>query len=54
MITTINPSLTLEEFLQQRETKPASEFIDGKIRQKPMPQGEHSTIQAELVFAIIV
>lgn len=52
MITTINPSLTLEEFLQQKETKPASEFIEGKIRQKPMPQGEHSTIQAELVLAI--
>jgi len=44
--------LTLEEFLQQPETKPASEYIDGKIIQKPMPQGKHSTIQGELVPAI--
>ena len=52
MITITNPSLTLEEFLQQPETKPASEFIEGQIIQKPMPQGEHSTIQAELVSII--
>lgn len=45
-------SLTLEEFLQQPESKPASQFINGKIEQKPMPQGEHSTIQAELVSTI--
>ena len=35
---------TLEEFLQLPETKPASEYIDGKIYQKPMPQGKHSTL----------
>ncbi|MBW4557977.1 MAG: Uma2 family endonuclease [Trichormus sp. ATA11-4-KO1] len=40
--------LTLEEFLQQPETKPASEFIDGQIMQKPMPQGKHSTLQVDL------
>ncbi len=40
--------LTLEAFLQLPETKPASEFIDGQIIQKPMPQGKHSTIQLEL------
>lgn len=44
--------LTLEEFLQLPETKPASEFIDGQIIQKPMPQGKHSTIQSDLVPAI--
>ena len=33
--------LTLEEFLELPETTPASEYIDGKIIQKPMPQGEH-------------
>lgn len=43
---------TLEEFLSLPETQPASEFIDGKISQKPMPQGEHSLIQLELVNAI--
>ncbi len=44
--------LTLTEFLQLPETKPASEYIDGQIFQKPMPQGEHSAIQGELVSAI--
>lgn len=41
--------LTLEQFLALPETKPASEYIDGKISQKPMPQGEHSTLQGDLV-----
>lgn len=44
--------ITLEEFLARPETQPASEFIDQKIIQKPMPQGKHSTIQGELVPAI--
>ena len=44
--------LTLAEFLEQPETKPASEYINGIVYQKPMPQGEHSTIQGELVTAI--
>lgn len=47
MVATVE-KLTLEEFLQRPETKPATEFIDGKASQKPMPQGEHSTLQAEL------
>jgi Uma2 family endonuclease len=42
------PSLTLEKFLQQPETKPASEFINGEVIQKPMPQGKHSTLQGKL------
>ena len=42
--------LTLEEFLKLPETKPASEYIDGQIIQKPMPQGEHSVIQGELII----
>lgn len=40
--------ITLEEFLVQPETKPASEFIDGQIIQKPMPQSDHSRIQNKL------
>lgn len=39
---------TLAEFLQMPETQPASEFINGEIRQKPMPQGEHSVLQERL------
>ena len=49
MVQTPEKTLTLEEFLVLPETKPASEYIDGKIIQKPMPQGKHSTIQGELV-----
>ena len=44
--------LALAEFLQLPETKPASEYIDGQIIQKPIPQGKHSVIQGELVPAI--
>src|SRR6478672_8787024 len=44
--------LTLEEFLKLPETEPASEYINGQIIQKPMPQGEHSAIQTELAPAI--
>ncbi|HAA28726.1 MAG TPA: hypothetical protein DCE56_14865 [Cyanobacteria bacterium UBA8553] len=52
MIQTPTKSLTLEEFLELSETQPATEYIDGQIIQKPMPQGEHSTIQGELIIAI--
>jgi Uma2 family endonuclease len=45
-------AFTLEEFLALPETKPASEYIDGTIYQKPMPQGKHSTLQIELASAI--
>lgn len=48
MVQTASKPLTLDEFLQLSETKPASEFIDGQIIQKPMPQGKHSTIQSDL------
>ncbi|MEB3189900.1 MAG: Uma2 family endonuclease, partial [Snowella sp.] len=44
----VKPQLTLEDFLALPETKPYSEYIDGKIEQKPMPQGEHSVIQTLL------
>lgn len=52
MVQTPTKLLTLEEFLQLPETEPASEYIDGSIVQKPMPQGEHSVIQTELAPAI--
>lgn len=44
--------ITLEEFLQLPETKPASEYINGQVIQKPMPQGKHSKLQGELIIAI--
>jgi putative transposase len=39
------PILFLEEFLKQPETKLASEYINGRVYQKPMPQGKHSCLQ---------
>ncbi|BBC26442.1 Uma2 family endonuclease [Pseudanabaena sp. ABRG5-3] len=39
------PSITLDRFLSQPETKPASEYIDGSIYQKPRQQGQHSRLQ---------
>jgi Uma2 family endonuclease len=44
--------LTLEQFLQRPETKPASEFFQGEVIQKPMPQGEHSRLQGKLCEAV--
>ena len=49
--TAIKP-IALEEFLELSETKPASEFIDGQIIQKPMPQGEHSLLQGALCESV--
>jgi Uma2 family endonuclease len=52
MIQSPKKNLTLEEFLKLPETKPASEYINGQIIQKLMPQGKHSIIQGELVSTI--
>ncbi|MEH1774910.1 MAG: Uma2 family endonuclease [Nostoc sp.] len=54
MTLSIQPTtaLSLEEFLKLPETKPASEYFNGRIYQKTMPQGEHSTLQIELASAI--
>ncbi len=52
MVQIPSKALTLAEFLELPETKPASEYIDGQIIQKPMPQGKHSAIQGEFVPAI--
>ena len=52
MVTASSKSVTLEEFLAMPETKPAREYIDGRIIRKPMPKGKHSTIQTELSAAL--
>ncbi len=52
MVQTPVRQITLEEFLELPDTKPASEYIDGEIIQKPMPQGQHSVIQKKLLLAI--
>ncbi|MGL5063780.1 MAG: Uma2 family endonuclease [Microcoleus sp.] len=43
---------TLTEFLKLSETKPASEYIDGEIIQKPMPKTKHSRLQGRLIRSI--
>jgi Uma2 family endonuclease len=52
MVRSLLQRTTLDEFLEVPEIKPANEFIDGVIYQKPMPQGKHSIIQRELTFTI--
>lgn len=52
MVQTPFRQITLEQFLDLPDTKPASEYIDGEIIQKPMPQTQHSVIQKKLLFAI--
>jgi Uma2 family endonuclease len=44
--------MTLEEFLQLPEIKPARDYIEGRIYQKPVPQGKHSRLQTRLPAAI--
>ena len=52
VLKTATKPITLEAFLELPETKPASEYIDNTIVQKPMPQGKHSKIQWELLKTI--
>ncbi|MDJ1178010.1 Uma2 family endonuclease [Roseofilum sp. BLCC_M91] len=54
MITAVEKrqAISLEEFLASPETKPASEYFNGEVTQKPMPQGKHSILQVELTSAI--
>lgn len=47
-----SPQITLEEFLKLPATKPASEYIDGAIVQKPMPKSRHSRLQGKLLETI--
>lgn len=49
IVSQIPEKISLKDFLLLSETKPYLEYLNyGEIRQKPMPQGEHSTIQIEL------
>ena len=48
MVQALTRRISLADFLLQPETKPASEYVDGQVIQKPMPQGEHSTLQRVL------
>ncbi|MEB3231083.1 MAG: Uma2 family endonuclease [Leptolyngbyaceae bacterium] len=52
MVVTNTGSLTLEAFLALPETKPASEYINGQIIQRPMPKTRHSRLQSKLTEMI--
>lgn len=42
--------LSLEEFLALPDTKPGSEYINGEVVQKPMPDTDHAIVQRLLSF----
>jgi Uma2 family endonuclease len=42
---TIVERLTLDQFLEQEESEPASEFVCGEVIQKPTPNETHGAIQ---------
>jgi Uma2 family endonuclease len=48
-MTIATSNLTLTEFLAMPETKPASEYINGAICPKPMPETRHSRLQSRLI-----
>ena len=51
---TVAAKLTLEAFLEMPETRPASEYEDGEVCQKPMPTVVHGVIQSLLAFVFIL
>jgi Uma2 family endonuclease len=48
MVTAPAKSSSLAEFMALPETKPAQEYVNGIVRQKPMPKGKHSLLQTLL------
>lgn len=52
MVQSLPKSPTLQDFLALPDSKPASEYIDGRVFTKPMLQGQHSTLQVELTETI--
>ncbi len=52
MVQASEKTLTLKDFLELPETKPAGEYIDGRVSQKPMPQGKHSRLRGKLIPTI--
>jgi Uma2 family endonuclease len=45
-------TLSLDEFLQLPETKPACEYVDGQVVQKVSPKARHSRLQAAFLRRI--
>lgn len=53
MATTDEKTLTLQEFLTLPETKPASEYIEGRVVQKMSPGARHALIQSQLAERLL-
>ena len=45
----VGTRMTIEEFLQLPEEKPALEFEDGEVTRKVSPKGKHSSLQGDIV-----
>jgi len=45
--------VTLDEFVRQAETKPATEYACGRALQKPMPNREHAALQIFLAALLV-
>lgn len=52
MLKTSSESISLEAFLNLPETKPAAEYINGEIIQKPLPKTRPSRLQGKLTTVI--
>ena len=48
----VGQRMTLDEFLELPELTPALEYVDGVVRQKVAPQGQHVTLQDEFTQTI--
>jgi Uma2 family endonuclease len=53
MVQTPVKPLSLAAFLELPETEPASEYVEGQIIQKPMPQGKHRILQRDLGLVLM-
>jgi Uma2 family endonuclease len=51
-LSSAHTELTLKEFLAMPEAKPAREYLNGQIWEKPMPQWQHSLLQLRLASSI--
>lgn len=45
-------TLTLEEYQALPETEPATEYVEGELRQKMVPKRAHSTLQKTMVILL--
>lgn len=52
MTTMAKRTLTLEEFLARPETRPYSEYIDGEVVRKAMPNRTHAILQGYLLLML--